>query len=149
MKAYRFLTPLTVFVTLTLPALAAAPSPAGVWRTIDDNSNKVRSLVRIVEVNGELQGIVEKTFPAPGEDPAPVCKKCEGDRHDKPVIGMTIMWGMKKDGNEWAGGTILDPDNGKTYRCKLTLADDGKSVNVRGFIGLSLFGRTQTWHRQE
>jgi len=68
---------------------------------------------------------------------------------DKPIIGMTILWGLKKDGDSWAGGEILDPHNGKTYRCKMTLSDDGKSLNVRGFIGISLIGRSQIWWREQ
>jgi uncharacterized protein (DUF2147 family) len=149
MKLYRSLLPLLVALAVALPALAAAPSPVGVWRTIDDHTKKARSLVRIVEVKGELQGTVEKIFSEPNEDPAPTCKECKGERQNKPVIGMNILWGMKKDGDEWSGGEILDPKNGKTYRCKITLSDDGKSLTVRGYIGLSLFGRSQTWLRQE
>ena len=74
----------------------AAPDQVGLWRTIDDETGKERSLIRITEINGELQGVVEKIFERPGDDPAHLCKKCEGDRKGKPVIGMTIMWGLKK-----------------------------------------------------
>ena len=130
-------------------AFAAADSPAGTWRSIDDKTKKERSIIHVTEENGELKGVVEKIFDQPGDDPAHLCKECKGDRKDKPIVGMTILWGMKKDGNAWTGGEILDPKNGKTYSCKITLSEDGKSLNVRGFIGLSLIGRTQTWLRQE
>jgi len=129
--------------------LAAAAGPVGVWQTIDDKTGKKRSIVRITEVNGELQGVVEQLFDQPGEDPSHLCKECKGERKDKPIIGMTILWGLKQQGSEWSGGEILDPKNGKIYRCKMTPSEDGKQLNVRGFIGVSLIGRTQTWHRLE
>ena len=128
---------------------AQAATPAGLWKTIDDVTGKERSIVRIVEVNGEFQGKVETIFERPGDDPDHLCDKCKGERKDKPVIGMTILWGLKHDGDVWKGGKILDPDNGKTYSCKMELADNGKELNVRGFIGISLLGRTQTWYRTE
>jgi uncharacterized protein (DUF2147 family) len=126
---------------------AAADSPAGTWRSIDDKTKLERSIITITEENGELKGVVEKLFDQPGDDPAHLCKECKGERKDKPILGMTILWGLKKDGDTWAGGEIFDPKNGKTYRCKMTLSEDGKSLNVRGFIGISLIGRTQIWHR--
>ena len=128
---------------------AQAATPVGVWKTIDDVTGKERSIVRIVESNGELQGTVENIFERPGDDPDHLCDKCKGDRKDKPVIGMAILWGLKADDDVWKGGKILDPDNGKTYSCKMELANKGKELNVRGFIGISLIGRTQTWYRVE
>lgn len=129
-------------------AWAQEASPVGLWRTIDDKTNKERSLIRITESNGELQGVVEKIFDQPGDDPEHLCRACKGDRKDKPVIGMTILWGLKKDGESWRGGEILDPKNGRVYKAKLTPSADGKTLDVRGFIGVSLIGRTQTWHRE-
>ena len=129
--------------------IAAAGSPVGTWRSIDDKTKQERSIITITEENGELKGVVEKIFDQPGDDPAHLCKECKDERKDKPVIGMAILWGLKKDGDSWAGGEILDPKNGKIYRCKMTLSADGKSLNVRGFIGISLLGRTQIWLRQE
>jgi uncharacterized protein (DUF2147 family) len=138
-----------LFALVSAQALAAADSPVGTWRSIDDKTKKERSIIRITDHNGELQGVVEKIFDQPGDDPAHLCEECKGERKDKPVIGMTILWGLKKDGDAWTGGEILDPNNGKVYRCKMTLSADGKSLDVRGFIGISLIGRTQTWLRQE
>jgi uncharacterized protein (DUF2147 family) len=129
--------------------VAAAGTPVGVWRSIDDKTKQERSIIRITEENGALKGVVEKLFDQPGDDPAHLCKECKDERKDKPIIGMTILWGLKKDGESWGGGEILDPHNGKIYRCKITLSEDGKSLNVRGFIGISLIGRSQTWLRQE
>jgi uncharacterized protein (DUF2147 family) len=128
---------------------AAAGSPVGTWRSIDDKTKQERSIIRITEENGELKGVVEKIFDQPGDDPAHLCNECKDERKNKPIVGMTILWGLKKDGDAWAGGEILDPKNGKTYRCKMMLSEGGKSLNVRGFIGISLIGRTQTWWREQ
>ena len=133
---------------LTAAALAEG-SPAGLWRTIDDRSGKEKSLVRIVEVNGEFRGTIEKLFREPGEEPNPVCEKCPGDRKNKPVIGMTILTGLKKDDGQWSGGEILDPQNGKVYRCKMWLEQKGRELHVRGFIGVAVLGRTQVWLKDE
>lgn len=128
---------------------AANENPVGLWRTIDDKSGKEKSLVRVTESNGQLQLTIEKIFREPGEDPNPLCDKCPGEKKNKPVIGMQIGNGLKKDGDVWSGGEILDPQNGKTYRCKVWLEDKGKKLNVRGFIGVSVLGRTQVWIREE
>lgn len=127
----------------------ASDSPVGVWRTIDDKTGKEKSLVRIVEVNGELRGTVEKLFRGPDEEQDPICDKCSGERKGKPVLGMTILWGLTRADDHFAGGEILDPANGKTYNCKMSVADGGKKLKVRGFIGVSLLGRTQVWVREE
>jgi len=139
-------------IVLALPwfsAHAADLSPVGLWKTIDDHTGKPRGLVRVTQVDGEYQAKVEKIFPKPGEDLNPRCEKCEGTRHDQPVMGMTILWGLTKQGDEYQGGEILDPENGKVYRAKMKLDDGGRTLHVRGFIGFSLFGRTQIWIREE
>ena len=138
-----------VLVLLAGNTFADTKSPVGVWRTIDDKTKKERSIIRITEVNGELKGVVEKLFDQPDDDPAHLCKECKDERKDKPIIGMTILWGLKKDGDGWSGGEILDPKNGKIYRAKMSLSEDGKSLKVRGFIGVALIGRTQTWLREQ
>ena len=138
-----------ILMLLSQSVLGQTATPAGLWKTIDDETGTERSYVRIVVVNGEFRGAVEKIFDRPDDHPDHLCEKCKGDRKDKPVVGMTILWGLKDAGGVWKGGEILDPDNGKIYRCKMTLSEDGNELNVRGFIGISLFGRTQTWHRLE
>ena len=140
------------FLALLFGALfsaQASESPVGLWRTIDDKTGKEKSLVRIVEANGELRATIEKLFREPHEEPNPNCDKCPGERKNKPVLGMMIMTGLKKSGSEYDGGEILDPANGKTYRVKMWTAEGGKKLNVRGFIGVSLLGRTQVWVREE
>jgi uncharacterized protein (DUF2147 family) len=119
------------------------------WKTIDDNTGKPGGLIRITMVNGQYQGKIEKIFTDPGEDPNPRCQKCDGARRDQTVLGMTFLWGLTKQGEEYDGGEILDPKNGKIYRAKMKLEEGGKKLNVRGYIGLSLLGRSQTWFREE
>jgi uncharacterized protein (DUF2147 family) len=130
--------------------LADPGTPAGLWRTIDDKTGKERSLVRITETNGEYEGKVEKILTRlPDDDPDHLCRECPAERKDKPVIGMTILWGLKKDGDQYTGGEILDPKNGKIYRAKMRVLEGGKKLEVRGFIGVSLIGRSQTWVREQ
>ena len=124
-------------------------SPVGLWKNVDDVSGKPRALIRVTESNGILQGKIEKVFPAPSEDRNPKCEKCEGALKNVPVIGLVILSGLKKDGTEYTAGKILDPDNGKVYSSKIQLTDGGKKLNVRGYIGVPVLGRSQIWERQE
>ena len=139
----------TLFVAFMVTLHADEPSPAGLWRTIDDSTGQTKGLVRIREVSGHLEGKIEKIFPKPGDDPAPRCDKCDGTRKNQPVLGMTILSGLANQGDDYEGGEILDPENGKVYSAKLKLIDGGKKLEVRGFIGVSLFGRSQIWLREE
>jgi uncharacterized protein (DUF2147 family) len=135
---------------LALPsAWADNASPVGLWKNIDDQSGKPKALIRITETNGMLEGRIEQLFRAPGEEQNPKCDKCTDERKNQPIVGMVIMKNLKKDGDEYNGGEILDPNNGKVYRSKLKLADGGKKLDVRGYIGVPLLGRSQTWIRQE
>ncbi|MCF8200153.1 MAG: DUF2147 domain-containing protein [Sulfuritalea sp.] len=140
---------LATFVAgVSLSALAGPMSPVGAWNTIDDETKKPKSVVRITEKDGVISGTVEKIV-----DPAKQnskCDKCADDdpRKGKPVIGMTILTGLKKtEGNTWEGGRILDPNNGSTYNAKVTMIDGGKKLEMRGSI--LFIGRTQTWIRVE
>ncbi len=141
------------FLMMCFTALACAAdrtSPVGLWKTIDDKTQQPRSLVRIIEAGGALEGRIEQLLNRqPDDDPDNLCRACKGERKDRPVIGMKILWGLVQDGDAWEGGEILDPKNGKTYSCKLRVSADGTKMEVRGFIGLSLIGRSQTWVRQE
>jgi uncharacterized protein (DUF2147 family) len=127
-------------------ALAQA-TPVGVWKTIDDETKLEKSLVRLSETGGVLIGKIEKLVDPTKQDSK--CDKCSDARKDKPVLGMTIVEGVKKNPDEayWDGGTILDPNNGKVYKVRLTPKDGGKLLEVRGFIGP--FFRNQTWLRVE
>ncbi len=140
----------TLAAALTaLPVWADEASPVGLWKNLDDASGKPRALIRITESNGSLQGRIEKVFPDPTEDPNPKCDKCEGANKNAPVVGLVILSGLTQEGDEYVGGQILDPDNGKVYRSKLRLTDNGKKLSVRGYIGVPMLGRSQTWARQE
>lgn len=139
---------------LCLAAASAAwaqPSPVGVWKTIDDSTGKERSLVRITDDAGVLTGRIEKSLNA-GAEPSAVCSKCSDERKDKPLIGMALIRNVKPvegEAGTWAGGDITDPDNGKVYRVRLRPQDGGQKLEVRGYIGTPLLGRTQTWVRVE
>ena len=125
----------------------AQATPVGAWKTIDDETKVEKSVVRITETGGVLSGKIEKiTDPA---KQAEMCDKCTDARKDKPILGMTIIEGVKKNPDEayWDGGTILDPNNGKVYKVRMTPKDGGKLLEVRGFIGP--FYRNQQWIRVE
>ena len=127
----------------------AQQSPIGLWKNIDDATGKPKALIRITEANGEFSGKIEKLFREPTEDQNPKCIKCEGDLKDQPIIGLTILKGLKKDDDEYNGGTILDPANGKVYKSKMKLEDGGKKLNVRGYIGMPMMGRSPVWVREQ
>jgi uncharacterized protein (DUF2147 family) len=127
------------------PAGAAPDSPVGRWKTIDDQTRQVKSIVQIREINGELDGRIVQLFNPPV--PHPRCIKCAGAFKNRLVLGMRILWGMRRQGNQWTGGRILDPENGEIYRCTITPENGGKVLQVRGYIGFSIFGRTQQWVR--
>ncbi len=140
-----------LFALAASSAWAQAASPAGLWQNIDDETGKPKALIRIADNKGVLSGKIEKLYRKPDEDQNPVCDKCEGARKDQPIVGVTILNGLKREGEgrEYGGGEILDPANGKLYKSKLTLSEDGKKLDVRGYIGVPLLGRTQTWVRVE
>jgi len=116
---------------------------------VDDATGEVKSLVLIWEENGSLYGKIEKLINPDPHDPDPRCNRCEGELKDKPLVGLRILWDFKKDGDRWSGGKVLDPDNGKIYKCYLAMENGGKKLKVRGFIGVSVLGRTQYWLRVE
>ena len=140
--------------TLALLALCGTAfgqaTPVGVWKSIDDKTKAERSQVRISENGGVLSGRIEKLL-ATDAKPDAKCDKCEDDRKDKPIVGMEIIRGVKKAEaeNTWEGGTILDPAEGKVYKVRLQTADGGKKLEVRGYVGTPMLGRTQTWVRVE
>lgn len=142
-------TSLLATLLLTSAAWAQTTSPVGLWKTIDDESGQPKALVRITEENGSLQGKIEKLFRGPNEDQNPKCVACQDSRKNQPLVGMTIVSGLKKDGNEYTGGEILDPAKGKVYKSKATLREGGQKLEVRGYIGAPMFGRSQVWQREQ
>ena len=132
-----------LFAVLVSQQCLAQSDIVGLWKTIDDNTGKERSIVEIYQKDGAYFGEVKKLYRDPGEDPNPMCDDCEedDDRYMKPVIGMEIIRDLKKDDDEYSGGTVLDPENGSVYRCKIWLEDG--NLMLRGYI--AFFFRTQTW----
>ena len=129
-------------------AQAIPASPMGDWRTFGDDGVKPRGVVRITEKDGVLTGRILRSL-VPGEDPNKVCSKCTDGRKDQLLRGMAIITGMKPADGAYRDGEILDPDTGSTYRSTMTLADQGRRLIVRGYIGIPLFGRTQEWIRAD
>jgi uncharacterized protein (DUF2147 family) len=141
------MTNLTILLFAASIAVAEAQDVTGKWKTIDDESGDERSIVDIYEKNGKVYGKVVKLFPVPGEDPDPVCTECDDsdERFNKKIIGMEILRDMEKAGDEYSGGNILDPKNGRIYRCSIWV--EGNELKVRGYWGP--FYRTQTWMRAQ
>lgn len=148
---------LRIFTTLLIAAagqtslFAATTLDNSLWKTIDDVTGKPKAIIRLSESSSHnVQGTIVKIFPRPGFDQHELCSACKGSLHNKPIVGMTVVTDMsqeKDSATRWSGGQILDPHNGKTYRCSMQLMDGAQSLSVRGYIGISLFGRSQTWHR--
>jgi len=145
---------LLTFLGYLFPALVFGQenAMAGRWKTIDDKTGKEKSIVLIwIDESGNLNGKIEKLFRNPDEDQNPVCDKCSGTNKNAPMSGMQILWGFtpnhKKNNNVWNSGNILDPKTGVIYNCNLAINDSGDRLEVRGYMGISLIGRTQTWVR--
>jgi uncharacterized protein (DUF2147 family) len=138
-----------VLMASAVVAMAQSATAVGTWQTIDDHTGQPKALVQITpDGNGNLTGKIIKGL-NPNDDPNRRCTACTDERKDQLMLGMTIINDMKKDGDGWDGGHILDPENGKLYKCKMHLEDGGQKLVVRGYIGVSLIGRSQTWIRQQ
>jgi uncharacterized protein (DUF2147 family) len=138
-----------VLLTLATATAVAQVTPTGLWKTIDDETKTEKSLIRITEAGGVYIGKVEKIL---SDKPDAKCLECTDERKDKLVLGMTIMRNVKHNADDkglWDGGDILDPNNGKVYKVLLKLVEGGKKLDVRGYIGMPMLGRTQTWLRVE
>lgn len=125
---------------------AESISPVGVWKTFDDKTGSARAIVRIYEQDGKLVGRIERSFTPDAQNL--VCVLCTDERKNKPIIGLLIVRNMKPDGGAYAGGDILDPESGSVYRCRMQVGPGGSRLIVRGYLGFSLLGRSQTWERQ-
>lgn len=140
------------FLPLLLAALAwpalAADAPVGRWRSIDDATGQPKAVIEITQAaNGTLQARIVRLLDT-SKGAAPLCDKCKGARRNQPIVGMTIAWGLRRAGDAWEGGRILDPENGKEYSVRMTPVAGGRKLEVRGFLGLALLGRTQVWVRE-
>jgi uncharacterized protein (DUF2147 family) len=127
-------------------ARAADVSAAGLWAQVEENG-KIGGWFLISDRNGVYEGTIVKMFIEPGDDPNPVCTKCTGEEKNQPSLGLTIIKGMKRKGMDYENGTILDPRDGSVYSAQMRVSPDGQSLTVRGYLGISLLGRSQTWRR--
>lgn len=138
---------LLLIILMTLPFSIFSQQVLGKWKTIDDETGKAKSVVEIFKAtDGKIYGKIVKIL-TPGQENKK-CTECDGSNKNKPIVGMIIINGLSKDGDEYSGGTILDPNNGKKYKCYITLEGKDK-LKVRGYLGISLIGRTQYWYRTE
>jgi uncharacterized protein (DUF2147 family) len=140
---------LAYFVCPTNSLAQDLTGPLGRWKTVDDATGKIESVVVIWQEHGKLFGKIDRLVDPDPSDPDPRCSKCQGDLKDRPLVGLRILWDLSNKGAQWSGGQILDPASGKTYNCSISLEQGGKRLKVRGFIGLSWLGRTQFWLRDE
>ncbi|EJL74816.1 DUF2147 domain-containing protein [Chryseobacterium populi] len=134
---------LLLTLVLSLFGVLSFAQIEGKWKTIDDETKQAKSIVEIYKkTDGKYYGKVSQLLIKPAD---PNCSSCKDDRKGKPILGMEIIRGLKKDGDEFTGGTITDPKTGKTYKCTITRSGD--QLNVRGYLGVSILGRTQTWQK--